>query len=97
MIADAPKVRVRTIVIDGLVAAVDGGQIVLNVGKRAGVNVGDQLEVVRVTKEIKDPGDRRGDPPADQLHRHHQGHGCRRCFGGVHAGLGLRVSRPGTG
>jgi curli biogenesis system outer membrane secretion channel CsgG len=55
MIADAPKVSVRTITIDGLVAAVDGGQIVLNVGKRAGVNVGDVLEVVRVTKEIKDP------------------------------------------
>jgi curli biogenesis system outer membrane secretion channel CsgG len=55
MIADAPKVEVRTITIDGLVAAVDGGQIVLNVGKKAGVNVGDQLEVVRVTKEIKDP------------------------------------------
>jgi curli biogenesis system outer membrane secretion channel CsgG len=55
LIADAPKVSVRTITIDGLVAAVDGGQIVVNVGKRAGVNVGDQLEVVRVTKEIKDP------------------------------------------
>ena len=55
MIADAPRVAVRSITIDGLVAAVDGGQIVLNVGKRAGVNVGDQLEVVRVTKEIKDP------------------------------------------
>jgi curli biogenesis system outer membrane secretion channel CsgG len=55
MIADAPKVSVRQIVIDGLVAAVDGGQIVLNVGRKAGVNVGDQLEVVRVTKEIKDP------------------------------------------
>jgi curli biogenesis system outer membrane secretion channel CsgG len=55
VVADAPKVSVRTVVIDGLVAAVDGGQIVLNVGKRAGVNVGDVLEVVRVTKEIKDP------------------------------------------
>ena len=55
VVADAPKIGVRTIKVDGLVAAVDGGQIVLNVGKRAGVNVGDQLEVVRVTKEIKDP------------------------------------------
>jgi len=52
---DAPKVAVRTITVDGLVAAVDGGQIVLNVGRRAGVNAGDQLEVVRVTKVIKDP------------------------------------------
>jgi curli biogenesis system outer membrane secretion channel CsgG len=55
VIADSPKISVRTVTVDGLVAAVDGGQIVLNVGKRAGVNVGDQLEVVRVTKEIKDP------------------------------------------
>jgi curli biogenesis system outer membrane secretion channel CsgG len=55
VIADAPKVAVRTVTVEGLVAAVDGVQIILNVGKRAGVNVGDQLEVVRVTKEIKDP------------------------------------------
>jgi curli biogenesis system outer membrane secretion channel CsgG len=55
VVSNAPKVSVRTITIDGLVAAVDGGQIVLNVGARAGVKVGDQLEVVRVTKEIKDP------------------------------------------
>ena len=55
VVANAPKVSVRTITIDGLVAAVDGGQIVLNVGARAGVKVGDQLQVVRVTKEIKDP------------------------------------------
>ena len=55
VLADAPKISVRTITVDGLVAAIDGGQIILNVGKRAGVNVGDQLEVVRVTKEIKDP------------------------------------------
>lgn len=55
VVGDAPKLSVRAIQVDGLVAAVDGGQVILNVGKRAGVNVGDQLEVVRVTKEIKDP------------------------------------------
>src|SRR5271165_4786018 len=55
VVSDAPKVSVRIIQVEGLVAAVDGGQIILNVGKKAGVNVGDQLEVVRVTKEIKDP------------------------------------------
>lgn len=55
IVSNASKVSVRTITVDGLVAAVDGGQIILNVGKKAGVNVGDQLEVVRVTKEIKDP------------------------------------------
>jgi curli biogenesis system outer membrane secretion channel CsgG len=55
LVTEAPKVGVRTVVVEGLVAAVDGNQIVLNVGGKAGVKVGDQLEVVRVTKEIKDP------------------------------------------
>jgi curli biogenesis system outer membrane secretion channel CsgG len=55
ILSNASKVSVRTVTVEGLVAAVDGGQIILNVGKKAGVNVGDQLEVVRVTKEIKDP------------------------------------------
>ncbi len=55
LVADAPKVSIRTITVEGLVAAVDGGQIILNVGAKAGVKVGDQLEVLRVTKEIKDP------------------------------------------
>jgi curli biogenesis system outer membrane secretion channel CsgG len=55
LVSNAPKVGVRTIVVEGLVAAVDGGQIVLNVGRKAGVKVGDQLLVVRVGKEIKDP------------------------------------------
>ena len=55
LIPNASKVSVRTIKVEGLVAAVDGGPVVLNVGARAGVHAGDQLEVVRVTREIKDP------------------------------------------
>jgi curli biogenesis system outer membrane secretion channel CsgG len=55
LVSDSSKLSVHAIQIDGLVAAVDGGQVILNVGARAGVKVGDQLEVVRVTKEIKDP------------------------------------------
>jgi curli biogenesis system outer membrane secretion channel CsgG len=55
LVAQAPKVGVRTITVEGVVAAVDGGQVILNVGGKAGVKVGDQLEVLRVTKEIKDP------------------------------------------
>jgi curli biogenesis system outer membrane secretion channel CsgG len=55
LVSDAPKVGVRTITVEGLVAAVDGGQIILNVGGKAGVKVGDQLSVMRVSKEIKDP------------------------------------------
>ena len=55
VIADKDKLVARTVVVEGLVAAVDGGQIILNVGSKAGVKVGDQLNVERVTKEIKDP------------------------------------------
>jgi curli biogenesis system outer membrane secretion channel CsgG len=55
LIAGAGKVEARTINVSGLVAAVDGGQVVLNVGAKAGLKVGDQLNVERVTKEIKDP------------------------------------------
>ncbi|HTZ96527.1 MAG TPA: CsgG/HfaB family protein [Terriglobales bacterium] len=55
VIADNSKLVTRTIVVEGLVAAVDSGQIILNVGAKAGVKVGDQLNVERVTKEIKDP------------------------------------------
>jgi curli biogenesis system outer membrane secretion channel CsgG len=55
VIADRDKLVARTIVVEGLVAAVDSGQIILNVGAKNGVKVGDQLNVERVTKEIKDP------------------------------------------
>jgi hypothetical protein len=55
VIADKDKLVARTVVVQGLVAAVDGSQVILNVGAKAGVKVGDQLNVERVTKEIKDP------------------------------------------
>lgn len=55
LIQDASKVEVRTVVVEGLVAAVVSGQVVLNVGKKDGVKVGDQLSIERVTMEIKDP------------------------------------------
>ncbi len=55
LVTSSSKITVRTITVDGVVAAVDGGQIILNVGSNAGVKVGDQLQVLRVTKEIKDP------------------------------------------
>lgn len=53
--AQSAKVPVRTIIVEGVVADVEGGQIVLNVGASAGVKVGDTFNVLRVTKEIKDP------------------------------------------
>lgn len=55
LVDDNTKLQTRTIIVSGLVAAVDSGQIILNVGAKAGVKVGDQLSVERVTREIKDP------------------------------------------
>lgn len=55
LVSQSSKVAVRTITVEGVVAAVDGGQIILNVGGNAGIKVGDQFEVLRVTREIKDP------------------------------------------
>jgi hypothetical protein len=55
VIGDKDKLATRTVTVQGLVAAVDGGQLILNVGAKAGVKVGDQLNVERITKEIKDP------------------------------------------
>jgi curli biogenesis system outer membrane secretion channel CsgG len=49
------KLQVRTVVVQGLVAAVEGGQIILNIGSPSGIKVGDEMSVERVTKEIKDP------------------------------------------
>jgi len=55
VVKEQGKVQVRQIVIQGLVAAVAGNQIILNVGSKAGVKVGDQLAVERLSQEIKDP------------------------------------------
>lgn len=42
--------------IEGLVADVNGQTLILNVGTRAGVKVGDRLQISRAGREIKDPG-----------------------------------------
>ncbi len=55
LIADAGKVEARSISVEGLVAAIDGKTIVLNIGSKTGIKVGDQLSVERVSREIKDP------------------------------------------
>ena len=55
LIADNAKIETRTVMVEGLVAAVDGGQVVLNVGAKAGLKKGDKLNVERITREIKDP------------------------------------------
>lgn len=51
--ADAlPTVKVE---VSGLVADVTGNTLVLNVGSKGGVKVGDQLTVSRKVKDVKDP------------------------------------------
>ncbi len=55
VIAAKDKLQARTIVVEGLVASVDADGVVLNVGAKAGLKVGDQLSIERVSKEIKDP------------------------------------------
>jgi len=55
LVSNNGKLQTRTVNVSGLVAAVEGGKIILNVGGKAGLKVGDQLNVERVTREIKDP------------------------------------------
>ncbi len=55
VIAGAPKLSARKINVEGLVAFVEMGKVVLNVGSKAGVKVGDQMTISRVSQEIKDP------------------------------------------
>lgn len=47
---ESAKVEVR-----GMVADVDGKNVILNVGSSAGVQVGDHLKIMRVTRTVKDP------------------------------------------
>lgn len=49
------KVGVRTVKVEGLVAFVQPDKVVLNVGGKSGLKVGDQLTIERVSQEIKDP------------------------------------------
>jgi curli biogenesis system outer membrane secretion channel CsgG len=55
VVAGAPKLAVRQVLVQGMVAFVDVNGVVLNVGAKAGVKAGDRLSVERVTREIKDP------------------------------------------
>ena len=52
---DATKMPTQTVQINGLVADASGSSIVINVGSKAGVHVGDHLVVSRVSRVIKDP------------------------------------------
>jgi curli biogenesis system outer membrane secretion channel CsgG len=55
LVTDAGKIQTHTVNVTGIVAAVDGNSVILNIGSRAGLKVGDQLTVEHVTREVKDP------------------------------------------
>lgn len=55
VVSGKDRLVARTVVVEGLVAAAEGNEIILNVGGKAGLKVGDQLNVERVGREIKDP------------------------------------------
>lgn len=52
---DSTKIPQNVVQINGLVADATGGTVIINVGSRAGVHVGDKLAVTRSTRVIKDP------------------------------------------
>jgi len=51
----ASRLPGRVVTIDGLVADATGNTLVLNVGSRAGLKVGDRLQVRRKVRDVKDP------------------------------------------
>ncbi len=53
--SNSSKLPARVVKVEGLVADATGGELVLNVGSKAGVKVGDRLMVVRTGREIRDP------------------------------------------
>lgn len=52
---NAQRLPAKAVVIDGLVADATGGVLVLNVGSRAGLKVGDRLQVRRKVRDVRDP------------------------------------------
>ena len=53
--SNADKVPTFKLEVNGLVADVSGTTLILNVGKTAGVKVGDKLTISRKVREVKDP------------------------------------------
>lgn len=53
--AGAASLPVRTVQIQGLIADVSGNTVILNVGSRTGLKVGDRLQVRRPIREVRDP------------------------------------------
>lgn len=52
---NASRLPTRVVKIEGMVADATGGTLILNVGSRTGLKVGDRLALVRPVREVKDP------------------------------------------
>ena len=55
LVRSADRISARVVPVSGLVADVDGANLVLNAGSAAGVKVGDTLRILRVTRTVTDP------------------------------------------
>lgn len=52
---ESGRLPTHTVVIEGLIADVNGGNVILNIGSKGGIRVGDRLKVMRVGRAITDP------------------------------------------
>ncbi len=55
LVSSEGRIPEHQVVIEGLVADVDGNTVILNVGSGQGLQVGDTLAVHRITRTVKDP------------------------------------------
>jgi curli biogenesis system outer membrane secretion channel CsgG len=53
--ANSAKLPARVVKIEGLVADATSAELILNVGSKAGIKVGDRLTVARTGREVRDP------------------------------------------
>jgi len=81
--ARATQLPVETVSINGMVAdASDDGTLILNVGSRSGLKVGDTLQVKHPGREIRDPSDRESAAPDRRECGNRNRYGNRRNLGG---------------
>jgi curli biogenesis system outer membrane secretion channel CsgG len=53
--AKAASLPTKTVLVEGLIADATGGTVIINVGTKAGLKVGDKLAVSRLNREVRDP------------------------------------------
>ena len=97
LVADAPKVSVRTAQWRAWLPPSKATRSSSTWARKAGIKVGDQFNVERVTKEIKDPNYRSGAAPPVHHRRSGQSHRCGRRLRHLRTGFrdGLQDRRQG--